>query len=92
MGPYKRTYIAALQGLLRRCLNPLPAAIHEVESSSAHGLRLVDCGSYKFEGSCRNQQARAELHYTSWIRAARGLRQQIFFKVALYNIKGKHEG
>ena len=36
--------------------------------------------------TCRNPRARAELHYTSWIAAARGLRQQIFFKVAVYSL------
>ena len=64
LGPYKRTYIAAPQCLLRRrrkstsCRNP------------RHVIHLVDWGSY--EGRCHNQ--RAELHSTSWV-AARALRQ-----------------
>ena len=33
------------------------AAIHEPQSTRWNAVQLVDCGSYKFEGSCRNPRA-----------------------------------
>ena len=84
-GPYKRAYIAALQRLLWRCCNPRSAAIHEVECSSAHGLRhlmdngsrnvLVDCGNatFKFVAAAMHEPQSTRSLMFSWIAAARGL-------------------
>ena len=66
-GLCKSAYIAVLQRLLRRCRNPRSAAIHEVECSSARGLRLEHCGTFKFEG------ARATMHEMEC--SSRALRQ-----------------